>query len=86
MFAALEDQMCNWVPGEGLPSPNELDALVWALTELLLQGEAPLPQIDLARTLLGTQKPGAFRGADVRPPAPAWAAGGGQTRRTSTSG
>jgi phage terminase large subunit-like protein len=40
MFATLEDQMCNWVPGEGLPSPNELDACVWAITDLML-GEEP---------------------------------------------
>ncbi len=39
MFATLEDQMCNWVPGEGLPSPNEFDACVWALTELMLGDE-----------------------------------------------
>jgi phage terminase large subunit-like protein len=39
MFATLEDQMCNWVPGEGLPSPNELDAAVWALTDLMLGDE-----------------------------------------------
>lgn len=39
MFATLEDQMCNWVPGEGLPSPNELDGCVWALTDLLLGDE-----------------------------------------------
>ena len=39
-FALLEDQMCNWVPGTGLPSPDRLDALVWVLTELML-GEAP---------------------------------------------
>jgi len=32
-FAALEDELCEWVPGEGT-SPNRLDALVWALTEL----------------------------------------------------
>jgi phage terminase large subunit-like protein len=49
MFAALEDQMCNWVPGEGMPSPNELDACVWALTELCL--EAQVPTIDFARAL-----------------------------------
>lgn len=42
MFATLEDQMCNWVPGEGLPSPNELDACVWVLTELML-GHKPAP-------------------------------------------
>lgn len=33
-FPALEDEMCLWIPGE--PSPNRMDALVWAGTELLL--------------------------------------------------
>jgi phage terminase large subunit-like protein len=33
-FPALEDQMCDWIPGEG-KSPDRVDALVWALTELL---------------------------------------------------
>ena len=47
MFAALEDQLCNWVSGEGLPSPNELDALVWAMTELML-GVPPPPEVSLA--------------------------------------
>ena len=60
MFAALEDELVNWVPGEGLPSPNRLDALVWSLTELLLQGEAPLPQVDLSKALQGMQKPPPF--------------------------
>ena len=32
-FPTLEDQMCDWVPGEG-KSPDRVDALVWALTEL----------------------------------------------------
>lgn len=31
-FRDLEDQLCEWVPG--MPSPNRLDALVWAITEL----------------------------------------------------
>ena len=31
-FPALEDQMCEWVPGDR--SPDRLDALVWAITEL----------------------------------------------------
>lgn len=31
-FGALEDQMCTWVPGQ--KSPDRMDALVWALTEL----------------------------------------------------
>ena len=33
-FADLEDELCTWVPG--LPSPNRLDAEVWAYTELIL--------------------------------------------------
>jgi len=40
-FAALEDEMCDFAP-EGLSngrSPDGLDALVWALTELMLGGE-----------------------------------------------
>lgn len=33
-FPELEDQLCGWEPGE--TSPDRLDALVWALTELCL--------------------------------------------------
>lgn len=33
MFAELEDQLCQWVPGND--SPDRLDALVWALSELI---------------------------------------------------
>jgi phage terminase large subunit-like protein len=33
-FAELEDQMCTWMPGE--TSPDRMDALVWALTELMV--------------------------------------------------
>jgi phage terminase large subunit-like protein len=36
-FPALEDQMCNWEPGSGAGSPDRVDALVWALTELVLE-------------------------------------------------
>lgn len=36
-FAYLEDQLCQWTPGED--SPDRLDALVWALTELMLKPE-----------------------------------------------
>lgn len=34
LHAALEDQMCTWVQGE--KSPDRLDALVWALKDLML--------------------------------------------------
>lgn len=36
-FGPLEDQLCTWLPGE--KSPDRLDALVWALTELMLGGD-----------------------------------------------
>lgn len=36
-FPELEDQMCEWVPGD--KSPDRLDALVWAIHELILQSE-----------------------------------------------
>lgn len=34
-FPELEDQMCTWTPGD--KSPDRMDALVWALTELMLK-------------------------------------------------
>lgn len=36
----LEDQLCAWVPGDS--SPDRLDALVWALTELMLGSPSAL--------------------------------------------
>lgn len=35
-FPELEDQQCTWEPLSGDPSPDRLDALVWALTELMI--------------------------------------------------
>jgi phage terminase large subunit-like protein len=32
LFSALEDEQCLWIPGDA--SPNRMDALVWAMTEL----------------------------------------------------
>ena len=72
MFAVLEDELCTWVPGEDMPSPNRLDALVWALTTLLLEPEARIKRA----------------GAWSRPRRPrgqgksryAWTAGGGRAR------
>ena len=34
VLAALEDQLCGWAPDSGEASPDRLDALVWAATEL----------------------------------------------------
>jgi phage terminase large subunit-like protein len=39
-FPELEDQLCEWVPGE--KSPDRLDALVWAITELMLGEPEPI--------------------------------------------
>lgn len=37
MFAQLEDQMCEWNPADkNAKSPDRMDALVWAFTELML--------------------------------------------------
>lgn len=35
-FPELEHEMTNWVPDTGMASPNRMDAMVWALTELML--------------------------------------------------
>lgn len=35
-YPALEDEMCLWMPGDD--SPNRMDALVWAFTELMIGG------------------------------------------------
>ena len=37
-FPELEDEMCSYVPGA--KSPNRMDALVWALTDLMLESQA----------------------------------------------
>lgn len=36
-FAELEDQLVEWVPASGQPSPDRLDALVWAIYDLMLE-------------------------------------------------
>ena len=36
VFAELEDQMTDWVPGDAV-SPDRMDAAVWALTDLMLK-------------------------------------------------
>ena len=42
-FPELEQQMCTWTPQSGQKSPDRLDALVWAVTELLIDvDDAPL--------------------------------------------
>ncbi|MCJ7527675.1 MAG: terminase family protein [Methyloceanibacter sp.] len=46
-FPELEDQLCTWVPGG--KSPDRLDALVWAMTDLMFKpvvGSVPNPFYD----------------------------------------
>lgn len=46
----LEDQLCGWDPAEGGKSPDRLDALVWALTELMTGPQAhPARWVNVAR-------------------------------------
>jgi phage terminase large subunit-like protein len=54
-FPALEDQMCNWEPGGGESSPDRVDALVWAITELMLS-EQTTGMIDFAAHLAQGKK------------------------------
>ena len=42
-FTLLEDQMASWVP-HLMDSPDRVDALVWAMTDLLL-GRRPAPVV-----------------------------------------
>ena len=48
-FAALEDQMCTFIPGaKNQGSPDRMDALVWALTQLIVDAGAPAAIVSLA--------------------------------------
>ena len=47
-FPELEDQLTGWVPGDK-DSPDRLDALVWAATELFLEEDKPQKMVRIAR-------------------------------------
>lgn len=42
-LSALEEQMVTWEPLGSIGSPDRLDAMVWAITNLLLKGYAQAP-------------------------------------------
>jgi len=44
-FQELETQMTTWDPADSSESPDRVDALVWALTELMLNDTAKTPGI-----------------------------------------
>lgn len=59
MHAPLEDQLTTWNPFAPTKSPDRLDALVWALTDLMLnehQRSIPLVRV----TVLGADKPNRY--------------------------
>ena len=39
-LSALEDQLCSWVPNSGMKSPDRMDWLCWAITDLLVNPQA----------------------------------------------
>lgn len=51
LFGSLESEMTGWVPGETKESPNRLDALVWALTNLIVDGSPSIERIVETPTL-----------------------------------
>lgn len=46
-FPLLEDQLCEWEPGQ--ESPDRMDALVWAITELMLDGSGRVRSISKSK-------------------------------------
>lgn len=51
-LADLENEMLTWVPGQG-ESPNRVDALVWAMTDLMKPGGEMTVASPLGRVLQG---------------------------------
>jgi len=47
LFGQLEDQMCQWIPDSG-DSPDRMDALVWAISELSQNASALVGLANLA--------------------------------------
>jgi phage terminase large subunit-like protein len=61
-FGKLEDQMCSYEPGFDQESPDRLDALVWAMTELVV-GSRPAPVAMIGDNVLGGEN--YWKGAEV---------------------
>ena len=60
LFEDLEDQLCTWEALSGQPSPDRLDARVWALTALMLTGHT-VPAIG-EQFVTDFQRPSYFKG------------------------
>lgn len=59
LFRDLEDQLCQWEPGERGESPDRLDALVWAISFMMPTGREPklTTDLDLSGGGLGRRSP-----------------------------
>jgi phage terminase large subunit-like protein len=55
-LSKLENEMLTWVPASGMASPNRVDALVWALSDLMRPG--------------GAARIASARGGTIRPTGP----------------
>ena len=54
-FPLLEDEMCLWIPGD--PSPNRMDALVWAGVELMQKSTLGInPSASVGNYISGNQQ------------------------------
>ena len=63
-FSALEDQMCEYEPGVTQNSPDRMDALVWALTELS-EGSAAINFLSAMAVFCPQCKMPAPKGTDI---------------------
>lgn len=57
-FPHLENEMVMWIPGESRYSPNRIDALVWAMTELDLKADIVSVHADMMSVSSKTKVPG----------------------------
>jgi phage terminase large subunit-like protein len=63
-MAELESQMISWIPGETSKSPDRVDALVHALTALLIKPPAGFLGGKLTAKSMGSRKLPLFRGGN----------------------
>jgi phage terminase large subunit-like protein len=70
VFPELEDQMCAWEPGVAKDSPDRMDALVWGLTELMVERDPKLERTRPAVLQSAFTKFGGKPLAGPEPPTP----------------